>query len=131
MVVLEILALVVSAVALTLSVMTWNYARRRFKSFLAGEYAPKWALRHYGGDEYALENTGNGDAFNVEVKLPCEIDGSDTVHFDKIDAKAMRVFMAARTWGTPTDITVLWSEAPIGRERREWSSALPPKPPKR
>lgn len=103
---------------------------------LSSEPAPgkvSWVLKHFQGDMYLLENTGDAAAYDVTLgadetlmrfgnpwELTPELKPGEVVQFG-----------ALRTLGTrDSTITVRWSSAPEG-EKQSWRYPLPPRPPRR
>lgn len=102
---------------------------------LAGAAPPTkvtWALRHFQGDAYILQNTGDAPAFDVVLSAdetllhPDEWERSDELKPDEAIT-----FMALRTFGTrDSTISVQWRNDPEGEEQT-WRYPLPPRPPRR
>lgn len=92
-----------------------------------------WALKHFNGDMYLLENTGDAIAYQVTLtadpsllRFPKEWESTPVVK----PGEAVR-FGALRTMGTrDSTIAVNWRDEPEGEEQT-WRYPLPPRPPRR
>lgn len=91
-----------------------------------------WALTHFQGDKYLLENKGDMSAFDVLLSADeTLLQPGEWPRADETKPGDVIQFMAARTMGTrDSTITVRWRNDPEGDEQT-WRYPLPPRPPRR
>lgn len=88
-----------------------------------------WSLVHDGGDTYRLNNTGDAEAFDVQVaaheslRLLARDGGPDLGPGEAL------TFMAGVSMGTTdTTITVTWNEPSARDPQKRWRYPLPARP---
>lgn len=92
-----------------------------------------WVLKHFQGETYLLENTGDATAYDVTLGADETLMrfGSPWELTPELKPGEVVQFGAVRTMGTrDSTITVQWSSAPDS-EKQSWRYPLPPRPPRR
>lgn len=104
---------------------------------LPGTVAPvpakvSWALSHFQGDTYLLENTGDASAFDVVLSADeTLLQRGEWQRAGEMKPGEAIKFMAVRTMGTrDSTITVEWRNSSEG-DVQTWRYPLPPRPPRR
>lgn len=91
----------------------------------------EWALTHYDGDRYQLENVGTDTAWDVHIGAdPSMFVGAGPLTTDSVNIppREAQTFIAARSMGTrDSTITVTWKASPDVEQDEVWRYPLPPK----
>lgn len=93
----------------------------------------RWSLTHSAGDTYLIANTGNADAYSVDVRADESLVMPNPPTGVTVRAgEAVNFFAFA--YGNVTDrtITVRWATTPDEHAERDvWRYPLPPRPPRK
>lgn len=90
--------------------------------------SPAWSMTHIKGMVFEIENTGSGDAYDVDLASENAIrfDARTEVPSPWSPGQAVQ-FLAAGSMQTGTPVIALsWRDAPNG-ERNEWTRPVPPR----
>lgn len=89
-----------------------------------------WRMSRHSGDAFILENVGTSPAYDVEVKAVhpnLHVMGITESQGDEVKPGEAVKFHAFISLATSDDrVEVHWSDSPRGRDRHEWTRALPP-----